>query len=87
MRQVEEVNSCIARGDRLTAGDMHVDAVLAASGATLRRLVMEGSPSFPYLFGDFGADSGASGTHNVPLHTANLRLLSKALHLHHHWGM
>lgn len=86
MRQVDEVNACISRGDRLTAGELEVDPGLAASGTTLRRLVMEGSPSFPYLFAVFGAE-GAAGVPSVPLHTENLRLLSKALHLHHHWGL
>lgn len=87
MRQVDEINDRITRGDRVTAAELQItDLPAALSGAQLRRLVMEGSPSFPYLYGDFGADSSGAGQ-GVPLHTDSLRALSKVLHLHHHWGV
>ncbi len=82
LRQVAEINGLVVVGlARLTPADLGVDHAPDDLLATpLRRLVMEGSPSFPYLFGVFG------GT-DLVLHTEHLRRLSRALGLHHHWGL
>jgi hypothetical protein len=88
LRQVAEINAAMAAGGaRPTAADLDVDDVpCGAEDAPLRRLVMEGSPSFPYLYGRF-AHHGAGEVHGAVLHTDNLRTLSRMLSLHHHWGL
>ncbi|HEY6797747.1 MAG TPA: hypothetical protein VI248_23985 [Kineosporiaceae bacterium] len=70
---------------RLTAGDLGVDPRHAPGSAVLGRVWWEGSPEFPYIYGDFSA--GGGGPERVPLHTENLLKISHALGLHHRWGV
>ena len=89
MRQIIEINQHIGSGAvRITATEIGVEHLPAAgSGASLRHLHMEGSPTFPYVFGVFDLPGAGAHGHGVPLHTHHLRALSKALNLHHHWGL
>ena len=61
-------------------------AALPAS-AILQRIVVVGPPSYPYLYGLFGADQASSPQLQAPLHTAALRVLSERYHLRHSWGV
>lgn len=61
-------------------------AVLPAD-AIVQRIVGEGPPSYPYVYGLFGADRANSPELRAPLHTAHLRMLSKRYGLRHSWGV
>jgi hypothetical protein len=82
--QVAQLNDRLAApGALLTSSDLGVDA---PPGATLAEVVLEGSPSFGYLWGHFRAAGGEAV--RVLLHTDHLRAVSRAMHLpHHHWGL
>jgi len=89
MQQVIEINRYITAGVLLiTAAEIGVDDLprSAAAGASLRHLHIEGSPTFPYVFAVFELPGSGPDGHGVPLHTQHLQAISKALHLHHHWG-
>jgi len=64
---------------RLVAGTVQAAAVLTA-------VVAAGPPSFPYIYGLFGAE-GSDGLLPVQLHTEHLHRISTHLHLRHHWGV
>lgn len=71
----------------VTAGDLGLDEGVAPT-AVLTRVWCEGSPEFPYIYGDFAGASGSAGAAvHVLLHTAALRALSQAFGLHHRWGV
>ena len=61
-------------------------ATLPAS-AILQRIVVVGPPSYPYVYGLFGADQANPPELRAPLHTAALRVLSERYHLRHSWGV
>lgn len=59
------------------------------ASAVLDRVTAEGPPDFPYIVGRFRVRSGTGGGAGLlraDMHTAALRRLSAALHLHHVWG-
>jgi hypothetical protein len=67
-----------ARGERPTS---------VPASATLERIVAVGPPSYPYLYGLFGADRANPPALRAQLHTAHLRLLSERYRLRHCWGV
>lgn len=62
-------------------------SITLPGSAVLLRVVADGPPDYPYLYGLFrgSAADGASGI-SVSLHTAALRELSHRLGLRHRWG-
>lgn len=63
---------------RLTAHSLRAEA-------RLLHLVAAGSPTFPYIYGLFTAETGARLL-PVTLHTEQLRKISAHYRLHHRWG-
>jgi hypothetical protein len=57
------------------------------ASAVLKRIVTVGPPSYPYVYGLFGADRATSPELRAPLHTAHLRLLSERYRLRQSWGV
>lgn len=84
LAQVAQLNDRLGTpGTVLTASDLGLDA---PAGVALAEVVLEGSPSYGYLWGLFRAAGGDAV--RVLLHTDHLRALSRAVHLpHHHWGV
>lgn len=66
--------------------DRRLAAGTVPAGAVLKAVVAAGPPSFPYIYGLFGAE-GSDALMPVQLHTAHLRRVSAQLHLRHHWGV
>ena len=91
MHQLDEMNAALAIGRcRLTAGSLGLHRGVA-DDAVLRRLEPAGPPSYPYVYGVFSRESGASpdgAPALVELHTAQLRAISDGLSLRRHiWGV
>jgi hypothetical protein len=57
------------------------------ASAVLKRIVSVGPPSYPYLYGLFGADHASPPELRAQLHTAHLRMLSDRYRLQHCWGV
>ncbi|WP_088319718.1 hypothetical protein [Kineosporia sp. R_H_3] len=79
--QVAEINERLAATSLSTA-----DIGLEAPAGVLAEIVLEGSPTFGYLWARLRAGGQEAG--RVLLHTDQLKAISRALHLaHHHWGL
>jgi hypothetical protein len=82
LAQIAEINARLAAAP-LTPADVGLDL---PSPAAIAEIVMEGSPTFGYLWAQLRAGGAEAG--RVLLHTDHLRAISRALHLpHHHWGL
>jgi hypothetical protein len=79
--QVAEINARLAAASVSTS-----DLGLEAPVGVLAEIVLEGSPTFGYLWARLRAGGEEAG--RVLLHTDQLQAISRALHLpHHHWGL
>jgi hypothetical protein len=90
MAQAAELSKHLATpsAHSITAADLGVDGGRVPSAGVLTRVWLEGSPEFPYLYGDFSGVPGSDGAPiRVPLHTEALRRLSQWFGLHHRWGV
>jgi hypothetical protein len=98
LQQIAEINDRLRPdGARLTAGAIGFTGVTgvgskpevaearAAHALWLLRVRLEGSPSFPWVYGEFAPNPGQPPLRTL-LHTPHLRAISSALGLHHHWG-
>lgn len=85
LAQVADLNGRLAEpGVSLSPSDLGISTPSAA--AVIAEVVMEGSPTFGYLWGRLVAGGSEAG--RVLLHTDHLRAMSRALHFpHHHWGL
>lgn len=83
LAQVAEINERLAApGAALPAAAVGLEPAAAA----VAEVVMEGSPTFGYLWARLHAGGAEAG--RVLLHSDHLRALSRALHLpNHHWGL
>ncbi|MBI4939841.1 MAG: hypothetical protein HY830_03745 [Actinobacteria bacterium] len=79
--QVAEINERLP-----TAGLSTSDVGVESPAGVLAEIVLEGSPTFGYLWARLRAGGQEAG--RVLLHTEHLKAISRALHLpHHHWGL
>jgi hypothetical protein len=90
MAQIAEIDERLTspRAPSVTPLDLDLDVAGLAPSAVLTNVWWEGSPEFPYIYGDFSGvtDAGATPVH-VQLHTPSLIRLSQLLGLHHRWGV
>lgn len=84
LQQVAEINERLAgQGTALLPVDVGLEL---PTPAAIVEIVMEGSPTFGYLWAQLRAGGAEAG--RVLLHTDHLRAISKVLHFpHHHWGL
>ncbi len=79
--QVAEINERLSTTSVSTS-----DVGLGSPAGVLAEIVLEGSPTFGYLWARLRAGGQEAG--RVLLHTDQLTAISRALHLpHHHWGL
>jgi hypothetical protein len=97
MQQVDELNARLAeqQAPTITSGDLGLTgAVVHGSGGqslsgheVVMKVTWRGTPDFPDVYAGFGAQGTAGPSTEMLLHTAELRELSRRLHLSHHWGL
>jgi hypothetical protein len=90
MAQIAQLNERLSAPGAapITMADLGVAAAGVPSSAVLTKVWWEGSPEFPYIYGDLSAAAGGgTAPAHVLLHTQALRALSQALGLHHRWGV
>ena len=84
LAQVAEINARLAEPGGAVL--LPADVGLEGAASAIVEVVMEGSPTFGYLWARLRAGGAEAG--RVLLHTDHLRAISRALHLpHHHWGI
>jgi hypothetical protein len=97
MEQIDELNARLAdeHAPTITSGDLGLTGALlpGSGGQSLsgHELVMKvswrGTPDFPDIYAEFGAQGTSEPSSHLLLHTAQLRELSRRLHCTHHWGL